>query len=198
MLSGPRFSNTLFGIMTSMGFIGTKLMEFTNAVGIGSDSHVSGKSFVTIDTGSVPGNGVGVGTGLTGIISTTTATDIFALASSFGFIGTKLFDTCTAMGEAIVTEMGNASLNSIDTPVFVGIGIITPGSFTVDPTSWSSSVQSEGSSEGFIGSKWPEFATAIGTGYYQGFQTATGELTITGSPTGIPAPGTGAGVGIIT
>jgi len=195
-LSGPRFSNTLYSNLTGVGFTGAKLHLFTDAVGIGSDSHVSGKSFATADTGTVPGHGTGVGTGLTGIAGV--ATQIYALATGFGFTGSKLMEICTAIEMALITEMGNASLNSIDFPVYLGVGNIVPGSIAVVSSGWSSSIQSQGAGDGFIGSKWPEFSQAIGGGCYTGFQTATGTLAITGSPIGAPSGGSGTGTGTIS
>jgi hypothetical protein len=196
-LSGSRFSNSLYATLMGMGFVGSRLHEFTDAVGIGSDNHVSGKAFETNDNGEVSGSGMGMGTGLTGIVSTTVGTAIFALATGSGFVGAKLFDTCEAIGTDLVIEMGFASLASTDSPVYEGTGLIIPGSIAVTESGWNSEIYSQGTSEGFMGSRWSDYSNAIAGGCVTGFLTATGMLTITGSGSG-SGTGTGTGMGHIS
>jgi len=196
-LSGSAWSADLFGILSGMGMTGPNLMDFTDAVGIGSTTHVVGKAFVTVDVGLTAGSGSGIGTGITGIVGATVASAIFSDAvAAFGQSGPSLQDICDAIGQALVTEMGSASLTSTHSPVFLGAGTITAGSITVSGSPWGSSVQSAAPS--FIGPSWADFAGAIGTGSASGFSSATGSVVISGAPPPFPAPGGGSGSGTIS
>lgn len=179
--------------------MGSRLHDFTDAVGPGSATHVIGKPFTTLDVGTVPGNGVGTGVGIIGFAPSQIASLIFSFCQSAGFLGSKLQDVCDACGQAASAELALASLSSIDAPVFLGVGNIVPGSIGVDGSAWGSSIQSIGSGENFVGSKWPDFAQALGKGHALPVQsTGTGILAITGSPSGVPVPGSGSGTGVIS
>lgn len=205
-LVGAAWSTDLYGRLSALGMVGSKLMDFTDAVGKGSANHVIGKPFATVDTGLTIGPGVGSGVGLMGFVAPAIATSIFGLAVvAFGGSGTKLQDVCDAIGQSCVAQMALATLSSTHTPVFLGSGIVTPGSVAVVPAAWGSSIDSEGSGVGFVGTKWPDFASAIGTG--QGthvLASATGTVTITGVWSGLPplppggTPGAGSGTGTIS
>lgn len=198
-LDGSRWSGTLFAALQAKGFMGSRLQDFTDAVGKGSVTHVVGKSFTTLDVGTVPGNGVGTGVGIIGFAPSQISSLIFSFCQGAGFTGSRLRDVCDAVGQAASVEMALASLSSIDAPVFLGVGNIVPGSIGVDGGGWGSSIQSVGSGENFIGSKWPDFAQALGKGQALPVQsTGTGILAITGSPSGVPVPGTGNGSGTIS
>lgn len=200
-LSGSGWSAALYASLSGKGFVGSRLMDFTDAVGIGSVNHVVGKPFATTDTGTVPGNGVGSGTGVTGLSSAAISSAVFSLAVGFfGQAGSRLQDICDSIGDTCVAQMALATLTSTHTPVFAGTGVINVGSIGVVPSGWSGSVNSEGAGNGFIGSQWPNFATAIGQGQAsQVLATGTGTVTITGSPTSpTPVPGSGSGSGVIT
>lgn len=206
MLVGADWSTDLYGRLTTLGLIGTRLMDFTDAVGKGSVNHVVGKPFVTTDTGLTIGAGVGTGVGLSGFAAPDIATSIFTLAfGAFGYFGIRLQDICDAIGQSCVAQMALATLTSTHTPVFLGVGIVNPGSVGVTQSGWGSSVQSEGNDVGFIGSRWPDFASAIGAG--QGIHVgadATGSVAITGVWSGLPplppggTPGVGVGAGTIS
>lgn len=200
MISGPSWSSTLFASLSGKGFVGTKLMDLTDAVGIGGATHVVGKPFVTIDSGTIPGTGVGVGVGIIALIGSLISTLIFSQAVSlFGQAGAKLMDLTDSVGDACVSELALATLMSMHPVVFSGGGIITPGTILVIGAAWGSAVDAEGAAKGFIGSEWSNLATAIGTG--QATHVAalgTGTVVITGSPTGPPVPGAGAGTGVIS
>ena len=55
----------------------------------------------------------------------------------------------------------------------------------------------EGAAPGFLGTEWPNFATALGEQATHVLAAATGSVTITGSATGPPVPGVGTGTGVI-
>jgi len=198
MISGSNWSSTLQASLAGKGFVGSRLSDFTDAVGNGGFIHVTGKPFATTDTGTIPGNGVGVGAGVTGLIGATISTLIFALATGFfGQSGSKLLDVTDSVGDAAVTELALAQLNSTHTPVFSGAGIVDVGSIAVVPSGWGTAIDAAAPS--FLGSEWTNFADAVGQG--QGthvLAAGTGAVVITGSPTGPTVPGAGTGVGVVT
>jgi hypothetical protein len=200
MISGSAWGNDLYGRLVGMGFLGSALPKFTTAVGDGCALEVIGKSFTTVDVGTVPGAGIGTGTGITGLNAATMSNEIFAMCVSlFGQEGTKLKDTCDAIAATCVAQLGNATLMSVDAPVVLGVGTITVGSITVDPSSWSSLITTQGDAAGFLGAQWPTWAMAIGSGQSQEVLAAgTGTLVIAGPTPGSPAPGGGAGTGTIS
>ena len=196
-LVGANWSNTLFASLSGKGFTGSKLMDFTDAVGIGSVTHVVGKGFTTTDVGLGPGAGAGIGTGVTALTSSVISAAIFnAAASAFGQTGSKLQDVCDSIGDACVSEMANATLTSTHAPVGVGTGVVDVGSVAVDAPGWGSDIESQGSGAGFIGSEWPNFATAIGIGCAQDvLASGTGTVVISG---GGALPAAGVGVGTVS
>lgn len=199
MVSGSFWSSTLYASLSSFGFIGSQLQNFTNIVGNGSALSVIGTPFTTVDVGTVPGVGSGTGIGVIGFTGGQVSTEIFSLATGFGFLGSKLFDVCDACGQAESAALALATLTSVDSPVYLGVGTITPGSILVVGPAWAAEIQSMGTEENFMGSKWPDFSSALGNGQaLPVLMTGTGVLTITGTPTGTPAPGSGSGVGVIT
>ena len=198
-IAGSSFSTRLQANMAAKGFLGSHVVDFCDAIGNGTVSAVTGAPFATVDTGSVPGVGTGAGVGLTGMIAATIATQIQSLAVAAGMAGSAVPDICDCIANALVDEMGVATLTSTHTPVFAGTGVVTVGSVIVAGSALSSSITAAGLAAGLAGSGWPSFADAIGNGQATGFLTATGSVTITGSPTGGPVvPGAGAGVGVIS
>ncbi len=197
MLSAPTWSSALFSDLSGKGFAGSRLMDFTDAVANGSVLHIVGKSFDTTDVGTVPGDGIGTGTGITGIISATVASAIFTTASgSFGSFGTRLQDVADSVADILVAQMLTALLTSAHNPVFDGTGTVDIGSIAVVGSAWGSAIQTAAPT--FLGSEWPNFSNAIGVGCAAGFATATGLVTITGSPSGAPVPGNGTGTGTLS
>jgi len=204
MISGPNWSATLQGLLAGKGFVGTRLSDFTDAVGNGGQTHVVGKAFTTTDAGLVPGAGPspGVGVGVTGISGPAISTLIFALATGFfGQSGSKLMDTTDAIGDACVAELALADLNSTHAPVFSGSGVVDVGSIGVIPAGWGSDIDAAAPS--FIGSQWSNFANAMGMGQANHVLAAgTGNVVISGSfggssPPG-PLPGAGVGAGVVS
>lgn len=199
MIVGSAWSTTLLGLLSGIGFVGSRLSDFTDAIGNGAQSHVVGKAFTTTDTGTTPGVGVGTGTGITGMNSAAMATGIFSQAVSFfGQAGSKLQDLCDQVAAANITEMGKALLSSNHTPVFSGAGVVDVGSVGVIGPDWGSQIESAAPS--FEGSQWGNFAQALGVGQANEIlASGTGSVTITGSPTSpTTSPGAGTGAGTIS
>lgn len=198
---GAAWASDLMGRLSSSGFNGSKLSEVTTAVGNGSMMAVVGKPFTTMDVGTVPGVGAGTGVGVMGLSASTISSEIFSTCvSTFGQSGDKLQDFCDAMAASCVAQMALATLVTVDTPVFAGVGTIVTGSIGVDPSSWGSAIAGLGSASGLIGSQWMNWANAIGKGHADGVKnTGTGMVTIVGSPTSpTPVPGAGTGTGTIS
>jgi len=196
-INGALWSSTLLASLTAAGMTGSKLSDFCDAVGNGSATHVVGKDFTTSDIGQTPGDGVGTGTGIIGISASAISAAIYSYAvASFGQAGDKLQDFCDAIGQACVSMMANATLDSTHNPVYLGTGTIDIGSISVVGTDWGSDIELAGA---LSGSKWPDFAQAIGKGQADEIlANGTGDISITGSPTGPPVPGSGTGTGLIS
>jgi len=197
---GSAWSTELLGTLSANGFVGSELNNFTDAIGSGSAGHVVGQTFTTTDVGTVPGAGVGVGVGIIGVDAIYISNQIYSYSvASFGQAGSKLKDVCDALGSACSNQMALATLASTHNPVFAGTGIVDIGSISVVGSDWGSLIQSFGSGSGFIGGSWPDWAEAIGKGQAEGvIQDGTGNVVITGAPSGIPVPGAGTGTGVIS
>jgi hypothetical protein len=198
---GSAWSSTLKGTLSGMGMNGSQLQSFTDAVGLGSTMSIVGKAFTTTDVGLIPGVGVGVGAGITGLSPMDAANLIYGNCSAFGFVGARLHDFCTACGSALVSTLADAILSSTHAPVWQGAGSVVTGSIAVVPSEWGSNIHS--AAAGFMGSKWPDFANAIGAGSANHvIAKGTGSVVISGSFTGPtppgPLPGAGVGAGTIS
>lgn len=198
-LIGSRWSSTLFGNLSAMGFVGTHLQKFTDAVGLGSVAHVAGKPFATADVGSVAGAGVGTGVGIVGIVEADLSNLIFTkCVSRFGQAGSHLKICCDALAASCKTEMALATLTSSHAPVFLGAGTVVVGSVGVVPLGWGADIAAAGTLQSFIGVQWPNFSAAIGEGQAEHvIANGTGTVAIVGSG-GIPSGGAGAGAGVIS
>jgi hypothetical protein len=197
------WSGLLLTQFSGIEFSGPKLPDFCNAIASGSTQHLIGRKFDTIDAGLTIGAGPspGTGIGVIGIVSSIVSAKIYDTAkSAFGQAGPKLMDTCDVIASVLVTQMSLATLTSTHTPVFLGSGTVTPGSINVDGGAWGSAIQN--AAPDFQGSMWPAFANAIGVGCAEGFKTATGQVVIAGSWSGLPVPspvpGAGSGSGNIS
>lgn len=182
------------GNLSGKGFSGPELMTFTNAVGNGTQNHLVGKPFATIDTGLISGMGTGFGVGLTGIIGATISALAFSMATGFfGQSGPNLMDVTDGFGDMVVFMASQATLSSNHTPVFQGTGVVTPGTIPVVGSHWSNEIKTEADS--FQGESWPDLASALGESGAAGFATATGNVRMSGVFTGGPLPGSGGGIG---
>ena len=196
-LVAPTWSAALFADLAGKGFVGSRLMDFTDAVANGSVIHVVGKSFTTTDVGTVPGAGTGSGTGITSILEAIVASTIFSTSSgSFGSFGSRLQDVADSVATILVAQMLTATLTSVHAPVFAGVGTVDAGSIPVVGPVWGLAIKDAAPT--FLGTEWPNFSNAIGVGCAAGFAAATGSVTIVGSPSGSPSGGGGVGSGTIS
>ena len=197
MISGSNWSTTLLASLGGKGFVGTRLSDFTDAVGNGGQSHVVGKPFTTTDVGTVPGTGAGTGTGIVGMVAAAISSLIFAAASaSFGQFGTRLMDVTDSIADACLSEMALATLTSTHSPVFAGTGTVDVGSIPVVAAGWGTAIFAAAPS--FLGTQWNNFAQALGEQATNVLAAGTGTVTIAGSPSGDPSGGAGTGVGVIS
>lgn len=200
-LIATTWRDSLYGSLVGKGFDGDSLLDLCSAIASGSVFHVVGKSFATVDAGSVPGTGAGTGIGVTGLLVANLASAIYAEAvSRFGQAGDSLQDLCDSIADVCVEQLGLATLVSSHSPVFAGSGTVTVGSIPVVGSGWSSAIDSEGAGVGFEGVSWPDMAASIGISQADEVTArGTGTVAITGSATGGPVvPGTGAGTGVIS
>jgi hypothetical protein len=197
-LNASRFSASIRSyIVANVGSEGSQMQNFCDSVANGSINHILGKAFTTTDTGMITGAGAGMGTGITGLVKADVSDLIYNEAESlFGQAGPKLREFCDGLAEALIDELGQATLTSSHTPVFTGSGQVDVGSIAVDPTTWGAMIYAEGLGKQMLGSQWQNFANAIGKGFADSVLNAgTGTVTISGSPVTPPPPTPGAGVG---
>lgn len=201
-MSDSSMTNTLYGILSGKGFKGPKLMAYCKAVSGGSVMSQVGKSFNTADTGLIPGVGAGIGTGIMGLVQSAMKGNIIGAGQGLDQKGPKFPDLADGIATAVIAEAGNALLTSAHGPVFLGVGVVIPGSIPVVASEWAGNIQSLGAASQFKGPKWPNHCKAIGNGCVQSYPTATGIVTISGSFTGSippgPLPGAGAGAGVVS
>lgn len=195
-LIGSVWSTALYGNLSGLGMTGSELLTLCNAIGNGSVSHISGKAFITTDTGLTAGAGAGVGTGIVGLVPVTIAASMYSTCvASFGQAGSSLMDLCTAVATVFVAQMATATLTSTHAPVFSGSGIINVGSISVSSSAMKLAILAE--APGFTGANWIDLADAIAGACTSAIlSSGTGTVTITGA--GAPGtPGGGAGAGTI-
>lgn len=182
--------------LAGYGANGSKLGVFCTAVATGIVMSIVGKTFTTIDVGTVPGVGAGSGVGITGLSSALMKSTALGLMSSQGVNAPKLMQAIT---DAVVAHLSTATLSSVNAPVFLGTGTIVPGSIAVIPAEMSGNIDSQLQAAGAQGENRTQLATVIGTGVATNILSfGSGTLVITGSPTGIPVPGAGSGTGTIS
>ena len=175
---------------------GTNLSRFCLAISTGVVNSIVGKSFITVDVGSVAGVGVGAGIGISGLVSNTMQTTALNTMTRQGPNAAK---TMKVIMDSVVTHLGSATLVSADTPVFVGAGTITVGSIAVNVSEMQNNILIQLNGQGASGSNRSNLALAIATGIVNEILAAgTGTLVITGTPSGTPSPGVGAGTGTIS
>ena len=195
-LSASTLGNLILTNMHAFGAKGKNLPAFCNAVGTGIVMSIVGKSFVTIDTGTVPGHGTGIGTGIMGPQSSVMEEIALSLMPTRGINAPKLMN---AIMNATSSHLLDASLITVDTPVFQGSGIVTVGSITVVESEMASNIDSQLFLAQAHGVNRTILARAIAGGVAQQIlASGTGNLIITGSPdTSDTYSGSGAGVGTI-
>ena len=196
-LSSSTLASLIQTNLMADGANGSNLQSFCTAVATGIVMSIIGKSFVTADVGLVGGIGAGTGTGIQGLVSLSMKSEGLSLMSSQGVNADGLMK---AIMDATVSHLSSsASLSSIDTPVFSGVGTIVVGSIAVVPSEMSQNIDTQLQDVGAIGDNRTNLATAIGTAVANGIlSSGTGTLVITGTPLSGPNPGAGSGTGTIS
>ena len=200
-LSASTLSSLIQSNLQAYGANGKNLQKFCSAVAAGVVESIVGKSFTTSDVGLVPGNGIGTGTGITGLSSSDMKSVALSLMPTKGSNADHLMQ---AIMDGVVTHLSSAaSLSSTDTPVFSGTGTIEAGSIAVVAEQMSSNINSQLEAVGAEGKNVGVLSQAIGTGICTNIlSSGSGTLTITGTFTGPtppgPIPGAGSGEGVIS
>jgi hypothetical protein len=196
-LSASALGSLIDSNLTGFGANGSNKTIFSNAVAAGIVMSIAGKAFATIDIGTIPGSGIGSGTGLTGMSSSNMASIALGVMPSTGLNAPNLMQ---AIMNAVVAHLGSsATLTSTHTPVFAGSGTIVVGSIPVTISEMASNIDSQLGLAGAAGSNRTILSTAIATGIVtEILAAATGTVTISGSPSGIPVGGGGSGSGVIS
>jgi hypothetical protein len=160
--------------------------------------------FMTADTGTIPGTGSGSGTGVLGLNMSNISSLAFTTGQGFWAAhqnngpGVKWQDLCDAVATAVVAHFATATLTSVHSPVFTGVGVVTAYSGVSVPVMKAAIVAAAPGS--WAAWRMPELAEAIATGVVTELlsHTPASTVTISGSPTGVPVPGAGTGSGVVT
>lgn len=189
-LLGPKMASAIQSALIAAGNVGTSVPVMSSAIGSGSVMSLVGKTFNTIDSGVGSGAGVGVGVGLFGVPGPSVSLMIqSAFLQEFGSMGTSVPMIADAIGQALEMELAGATLSSMHTPTYVGVGILEPGSLKVSASEWGSNIRNL--APALAGADWPRLASVIGKGCAQAMSTVTGQVTISGAGSPPPAPYSG-------
>lgn len=196
-LSAGALASLIQGNLEAQGAIGSNLAKFCTGIANGIVESIVGKSFTTADVGLTPGAGIGTGTGITGLSSSTMQTAALAAMHSRGSNAPKMM---SSLMDAVVSHLASsAGLSTVNAPVFQGVGTIVVGSIAVSASEMGGNIASSLASQGGNGSNASELSHAIATGICTGIlASGTGSVVITGGAPPTPVPGTGAGVGTIS
>ena len=195
-LSAAALGSLIDTNLSGFGATGYNRTIFSNAVAAGIVMSIIGKSFATLDVGSVAGSGSGSGVGLVGMNPTNMTGIAIGVMPTTGVNANPLM---TAIMNAVVTHLTTATLTSTHAPVFAGTGTVVTGSIPVSIPEMAGNIDSQLGLAGAAGSNRTILSTAIATGIVtEILASATGTVTITGSPSGPPSGGSGSGSGVIT
>jgi hypothetical protein len=205
-LSGSALSALIQSELSAKGFTGVQLTTFSQALGNGIVNGTSGiLTFVTADVGTIPGTGVGTGTGILGLSEASIASLIYSTGQGFWSSfqnngpGIKWQDLCDAIAKATVTHFSSdALLTSAHTPVFVGVGTVV--SYSGVTISGMKSTIEAATPPSWLGWRMPELAEAVSTGIVTELlsHSPASTVVISGVPSGPPVPGSGSGAGVVT
>jgi hypothetical protein len=184
--------------LVAQGANGDNKKKFCKAIATGIVKSVKGKTFVTLDVGTIPGIGQGTGIGIMGLMPDQMAK--VAMAAGPTMLGANALKLMTAIMNATQQHFAmSASLSSTDTPVFLGSGVMVLGSIQVTPDEMSSNIKQALDDAGAKGKNREPLAKAVAAGVSFGLLTmGTGSLVIVGAPTGIPVGGGGPGQGTVS
>lgn len=205
-LSGPGLSSELQAALSGIGWNGTKLTEFCDAIGNGIVLYTAGTlTFTTSDVGTVPGSGTGSGTGITGMSDASMSSVMFTTGQGFWSSlqnngpGVEWSKFCDAVSQTVVAHFAaNATLTSTHSPVFAGSGTVVSYAGLAVPAMKSSMVAQAPAP--WASARFPELAEAVATGVITEIQghSPADSVVISGSPSGTPAGGSGSGSGVVT
>lgn len=201
MISSTVWNANLLSQMAIIGFVGSKLPDFTNAIATGCTSNIVGSAFVTADTGTLGvGGGVGSGVGLV-VSSTLISSNIYSSLLSKGFEGTQLLPMCQAIGIACSTTLLSATFTSTHSQIISGVGTVIPLTIAISESVMGDLI--ENGAIDFTGDKWIDLAESVAEGLVNAIiLTGVASVTITPNPGSTPLPtppiGTETGIGVIT
>jgi hypothetical protein len=197
-LSASTLSSIMYSNFQAVGAKGSNLQKFCMAISSGVVMSIVGKSFVTVDAGTITGVGTGTGTGILGLSSSSMKSKALGDMSSQGVNADKMMQ---AIMDAVVSHlMSSATLTTANAPVFAGTGVVTVGTIAVVGSEMGSNIDSQLQGVGANGRNRTQLAMAIGDGVCTNIlSSGTGNVVITGSLTiPPPLPGAGAGTGVIS
>lgn len=140
-LSASTLGSLIAANLTTEGANGSNKVIFANAVAAGIVMSIVGKAFATTDTGTVPGNGTGSGTGIVGLSSSNmTSTGVAALPTT----GVNAEPMMRAIMMATQSHLASAAtLSSTHTPVYEGSGTVVVGSIPVSISEMAGNISSQ-------------------------------------------------------
>jgi hypothetical protein len=196
-LQGEVLGTLIQDHLKAAGAKGSNMSKFCSAIGNGIVLATVGKSFMTIDTGTVPGVGSGTGVGIVGLSSDSMTNRALAKMKTKGKNAKKTMD---AIMSATLEHYGSALLQSTHTPVFAGIGNIQVGSIGLVLQEMTDSIDQSLQQAGAKGKNRKNFCIAVATGIVEEvIEFGTGTVVIVGSPASpTPVPGVGTGAGVIS
>lgn len=205
-LSGSGLSSEIKTALQGIGWSGTQLTVFSDAIGQGIVLATSGVlSFNTSDSGTIPGDGIGAGVGIIGMSDSSMSSVMYSTGQGFWSSfqnngpGVEWQNFCDVVSEAIVLHFTtNATLTSTHNPVFAGTGTVVSYSGLAIPDMTSAIVAQAPAS--WASARFPELAEAVATGVITEIlgHAPADFVVISGSPSGAPVPGAGSGTGVVT
>jgi hypothetical protein len=204
-LSGSGLTSELESALSQYSS-GTEFNVFCSALGNGIVNACSGIiMFTTADVGTIPGIGVGAGTGITGLVAANIQSQMYNTGQGFwspfqnNGPGVEWANICSKVASTVKAHFAaNATLTSNHTPVYVGVGTVV--SYTGVTISGMKAAIVAASPGSWASYRMPELAEAVATGVVTEIlsHSPTDTVTITGTPIGMPSPGTGSGSGVVT
>lgn len=197
MLQPLELADLIEGKLKKYGNGGSNRKKFCIAVATGIVMSIVGKPFATQDIGAVAGAGQGNGMGIKGLQYDAMTSLALQTMPTRGENAKKLMD---AIMEATKEHLeAKATLKSVHAPVFVGTGKVVAGSILVLIPEMAKNIDDQLMAGGAEGTNRMPLSLAVSTGVCtEIIKNGTGQVIIIGSPAGIPAPGGGVGVGVIT
>ncbi len=138
-------------------------LSFCNAISSGSIISIKAGTFVTVDTGTTPGAGIGTGIGVTGLVASSIESSIISECSSAfssGTVGSMFRDMIAgAIASVFVGQMALAVLSSSHPLVYVGSAQVS--SIVTNAATWGMNIAN--AAPDLQGVDWPALAQGIAT-----------------------------------